>query len=75
MIKLAINAKLIHFQYEELSKMVTSVQSYLTRTREGLIEAISRLELQVIFIIVYQNQCLSYDIIELYSSILNYSIN
>lgn len=55
MIKLAINAKLIHFQYEELSKMVTNVQSYLIRTREGLIEAISRLELQVIFIIVYQN--------------------
>jgi len=54
-IKLAINAKLIHFQYEELSKMVTNVQSYLIRTREGLIEAISRLELQVIFIIVYQN--------------------
>jgi len=54
-IKLTINAKLIHFQYEELSKMVTNVQSYLIRTREGLIEAISRLELQVIFIIVYQN--------------------
>lgn len=35
-----------HQNYEELSKMVTSVQSYLTRTREGLIEAISRLELQ-----------------------------
>ena len=50
-----INAKLINFQYEELSKMVTNVQSYLIRTREGLIEAISRLELQVIFIIVYQN--------------------
>ena len=59
MIKLAINAKLIHFQYEELNKMVTNVQSYLTRTREGLIEAISRLELQVIFIIAYQNIQLS----------------
>ncbi|KYN34259.1 hypothetical protein ALC56_11366 [Trachymyrmex septentrionalis] len=35
-----------HQNYEELSKMVTNVQSYLTRTREGLIEAISRLELQ-----------------------------
>ncbi|XP_018053882.1 PREDICTED: myosin-11-like [Atta colombica] len=35
-----------HQNYEELSKMVTNVQSYLIRTREGLIEAISRLELQ-----------------------------
>ncbi|XP_011066549.1 PREDICTED: uncharacterized protein PFB0765w-like [Acromyrmex echinatior] len=35
-----------HQNYEELNKMVTNVQSYLTRTREGLIEAISRLELQ-----------------------------
>jgi len=50
-IKLVINAliHLIHFQYEELNKMVTSVQSYLIRTREGLIEAINKLELQVIF--------------------------
>ncbi|XP_018398230.1 PREDICTED: myosin-11-like [Cyphomyrmex costatus] len=35
-----------HQNYEELNKMVTSVQSYLTRTREGLIETINRLELQ-----------------------------
>lgn len=35
-----------HQNYEELSKMVTNVQSYLARTREGLIEAINRLELQ-----------------------------
>ncbi|XP_018361868.1 PREDICTED: myosin heavy chain, skeletal muscle-like isoform X1 [Trachymyrmex cornetzi] len=35
-----------HQNYEELNKIVTNVQSYLTRTREGLIEAISRLELQ-----------------------------
>ncbi|KAL6260134.1 hypothetical protein P5V15_007671 [Pogonomyrmex californicus] len=35
-----------HQNYEELSKMVINVQSYLTRTREGLIEAINRLELQ-----------------------------
>lgn len=35
-----------HQNYEELSKMVINVQSYLVRTREGLIEAINRLELQ-----------------------------
>ncbi|XP_011872886.1 PREDICTED: protein NETWORKED 1D-like isoform X2 [Vollenhovia emeryi] len=35
-----------HQNYEDLSKMVTSAQSYLARTREGLIEAINRLELQ-----------------------------
>ncbi|XP_025157835.1 centromere protein F isoform X2 [Harpegnathos saltator] len=35
-----------HQNYEDLSKMVISVQSYLAKTREGLIEAISRLELQ-----------------------------
>lgn len=38
------------FQYEDLNKMVSSTQSYLARTREGLIEAINKLELQVIFI-------------------------
>lgn len=43
---------ILYLQYEELSKMVTSVQSYLARTREGLIEAINRLELQVIFIYI-----------------------
>ncbi|XP_025268195.1 rootletin isoform X2 [Camponotus floridanus] len=35
-----------HQNYEELSKMVTSTQTYLARTREGLIEAVNRLELQ-----------------------------
>ncbi|XP_029668885.1 GRIP and coiled-coil domain-containing protein 2-like isoform X1 [Formica exsecta] len=35
-----------HQNYEELSKMVTSTQTYLVRTREGLIEAVNRLELQ-----------------------------
>ncbi|CAL1676645.1 unnamed protein product [Lasius platythorax] len=35
-----------HQNYEELSKMVISTQTYLTRTREGLIEAVNRLELQ-----------------------------
>lgn len=44
---LTININLIYFQYEELSKMVTSTQTYLARTREGLIEAVNRLELQV----------------------------
>jgi len=54
---------LIHFQYEELSKMVTSVQSYLIRTREGLIEAINKLELQVIFIYnISKYMLLLYDI-------------
>lgn len=38
---------ILYFQYEDLSKMVVSVQSYLTKTREGLLEAINRLELQV----------------------------
>ncbi|XP_020299271.1 sporulation-specific protein 15-like isoform X3 [Pseudomyrmex gracilis] len=35
-----------HQSYEELSKMVTNVQNYLTRTREGLIETINTVELQ-----------------------------
>lgn len=52
MIKLTINANLLYFQYEDLNKMVTNTQSYLVRTREGLIEAINRLELQVIFICI-----------------------
>lgn len=37
----------IFFQYEELSKMIINVQDYLAKMRESLIEAISRLELQV----------------------------
>ncbi|XP_026824935.1 sporulation-specific protein 15 [Ooceraea biroi] len=35
-----------HQNYEELSEVVTAVQSHLVRTREGLVEAINRLELQ-----------------------------
>ncbi|XP_028045723.1 interaptin isoform X2 [Monomorium pharaonis] len=35
-----------HQNYEDLSKMVINVQSYLAKTREGLVEAINRLELQ-----------------------------
>ncbi|KAL6439318.1 hypothetical protein ACFW04_003883 [Cataglyphis niger] len=35
-----------HQNYEELNEMVTNTQTYLTRTREGLIEAVNRLELQ-----------------------------
>lgn len=50
--KLVINANLLHFQYEDLSKMVSGTQNYLTKTREGLIEAINKLELQVIFIYI-----------------------
>lgn len=67
-IKLVIDVNLIHFQYEELNKMVNSVQSYLTRTREGLIEAINRLELQVIFIYnISKHMSLLYvDIIAIY---------
>jgi len=37
----------IYFQYEELSEVVSTVQNHLPRTREGVIEAINRLELQV----------------------------
>ena len=48
-VRLAICANLIYFQYEDLNKMATSVQSCLARTREGLIEAINRLELQVMY--------------------------
>ncbi|KAH0945775.1 hypothetical protein HN011_007548 [Eciton burchellii] len=35
-----------HKNYEELSEVVTIVQNYLPRTREGVVEAINRLELQ-----------------------------
>ncbi|KAL0121083.1 hypothetical protein PUN28_008659 [Cardiocondyla obscurior] len=35
-----------HQNYEELNKLVTNTQSYLARMREGLIEAINKLELQ-----------------------------
>ncbi|XP_024875177.1 sporulation-specific protein 15-like [Temnothorax curvispinosus] len=35
-----------HQNYEDLNEMVTNAQSYLAKTREGLIEAINRLELQ-----------------------------
>lgn len=45
-----IDTNLLYFQYEDLSKMVSSTQNYLTKTREGLIEAINKLELQVIII-------------------------
>ncbi|EZA51653.1 hypothetical protein X777_08837 [Ooceraea biroi] len=36
-----------HQNYEELSEVVTAVQSHLVRTREGLVEAINRLELLI----------------------------
>lgn len=38
----------LYFQYEELSKMIVNIQDGLAKTREGLLEAINRLELQVI---------------------------
>lgn len=50
---LTIDANSIYFQYEELKKMATNVQSCLARTREGLTEAINRLELQVMYISKY----------------------
>lgn len=57
-----VNVNLLYFQYEDLNKMVTSAQNYLARTREGLIEVINRLELQVIFICnILKYMLLSYD--------------
>lgn len=55
--ELTIDINSIYFQYEELNKTATSVQSCLARTREGLTEAINRLELQVMYISRYMFRC------------------